>query len=106
MPAALEIAVRQQIHDRWRGGLSAQQIAAELHLPARSVRHLLARFRQRPEAEALGTDYSQCGPTRARLSPLYQACVRLRLDNPDWGAGRIRVELASACPGLKAPPRA
>jgi hypothetical protein len=74
-----------------------------MRLAERTVRRLLARLGPRPDPEAFLPSYARCGQPRACHSDLYKASVRLRLDNPGWGAGRICVSLPQECPGRDAP---
>lgn len=95
--------MRQELHRRSLAGQPATQIAKEMRLAERTVRRLLARLGPQPAGEAFLPSYARCGHQRACHSDLYKASVRLRLENPDWGAGRICVSLPQECPGQEAP---
>lgn len=94
MPHAIPPAVRQAIRQRRDLGHSAREIATDLQLPCRTVRHLLRALRTRGE-QALQPRYARCGCRSERdTNPLYRQTLDLRAQHPRWGAGRIRLQLA------------
>jgi hypothetical protein len=107
MPAPTPPALRQRLLELHRAGLPAAEIARQLSLPGRTARRLLARAGQPGAPDGLpplpGRGGRPLGPARL---PLRQSCLRLRRDNPGWGAGRIRLEMQALHPGQQAPPRA
>jgi hypothetical protein len=85
MPRATPFAVRQAIRRRSDSGEAPALIAADLGLPARTVRGLLRSGKVDAPA-----DYSGCGPATAVAAPLRQAILDLRAENPGWGAPFLR----------------
>ena len=95
MPRAVAPAVRQAIWNRSRSGQSTAVIAQDLQLPPTTVRHLVRQFKERGP-DALIPAYRNCGARRTPAAEqLRQATIDLRRQHPQWGAGRIRVELAA-----------
>jgi hypothetical protein len=93
MPRALAPAVRLAICRRQRVGQSVSQIAGELAVPERTVRHVLQQFRLRGE-ESLRASYVSCGrSSSATMKAIRQRVRKLREQHPRWGAGRLRIEL-------------
>ncbi len=93
MPAPLPPTTRRLILLRSRRGQTAAAIADALHLCPRTVRHLLQRARD--PASPQGTAYRP-GPGRpADDHPLRAQALALRQQHPTWGAGYIRVRLAT-----------
>jgi transposase len=104
MPAPVPFAVRQAIIRRHRRGATPAAIADALGLPARTVRHLLARYRRQGEA-ALAPAYPRGPRPRPRAAERARdRAVALRRDHPTWGAGLIRLHLRP--PGGRRPPAA
>ena len=66
MPRALAPAVRLAICRRHRVGQSVLQIAGELLLAERTVRHVLQQFRLRGE-ESLRASYVSCGRSSSTI---------------------------------------
>lgn len=90
MPRPLPVPLRRAIWNRWQAGHDAPQIAEELSLAPRTVRHLLQRFRERGAA-GLGPDYRHPPvATDARREAARQAALTLRREHPRWGAPLIR----------------
>src|SRR5262249_22079892 len=83
--------VRQRIWRYSQAGLSAEGIAPLVGRSARTVRFLVASFRQ--AGEATPACYKRCGrPRTARFSQLLQLALALRRLNPGWGADRSHAE--------------
>lgn len=96
MPIPLPLPLRRLIFRRAQRGQSAATIAQALRLCPRTVRHLLQRFGQQPAD--LRPAYRP-GPGRpAAGHPLYDPALALRQQHPTWGAGYLRLRLASAHP--------
>src|SRR4051794_1368480 len=85
MPRATPFAVRQAIRRRFDRGEAPALIAADLGLPARTVRGLLRSGKVDAPA-----DYSGCGPPTTVAGPLRRAILELRAENPGWGAPFLR----------------
>lgn len=97
MARALAVPVRLAVFRRWQRGQTAAEIADALALAPRTVRHLLQRFRRRPEG--LAPAYDRCGWPRPWPDPaVYQQALELRRLHPGWGAGLIRVVLRERWP--------
>lgn len=101
MPSPIPIPVRQAIFQRWQKGAAVSQLAEELGLCERTVRHLVRRFSARGKS-ALPPDYVRCATkTAATAKSLFHQAVQMRQQHPTWGAGLIRVllqEELQACP--------
>ena len=94
MPQPVPLPVRQRLFALSQRGWSPQRIAEHLALSVRTVRHLLQRFRQQPDA--LPPSYA-AGPGRPPAShPVRDMVLALRQQHPQWGAGYIRVQLSQA----------
>jgi hypothetical protein len=107
MPAPLPLPVREQIAGLHRDGLSAPAIALQLSLQPRTVRRLLASWRQAPDPlHCSARPHGGGRPLHPDRLPLRQSCLQLRRDHPGWGAGRICLELRQRHPDRPAPPRA
>jgi hypothetical protein len=107
MPKALSLSLRQQLFALHQAGLGAPQIAQQLSLSARTVRHLLRRWRLAPEPQAV--DLKPLFQHSGRLldpsrQAVYQSCLQLRTLHPGWGAGRIRLELLGLYSRFAVPP--
>jgi transposase len=103
MPRALPVDLRRAIVERHLAGASLAAIAAELVLSPWTVRTIWRRFRDRGEAGLIPA-YAACGRPGPRLAPaVYAAAVALRRAHPGWGAGLIRVELATQFPDQPLP---
>ena len=94
MPAPISLPLRLLIQRRARRGQTAAAIARALHLCPRTVRQLLQRFGDQPER--LEPAYGPGSGHPAADHPLYAAALALRQQHPTWGAGYIRVRLASS----------
>jgi transposase len=105
MPAATAAHLRQRIFELSQAGHDASRIAGQLSVSPRTVRHLLARWRN-AAAPGLAPGQPPGRPLHPDRHPLLRCCLRLRRDNPGWGAGRIRVEMRAMHPGASVPPRA
>jgi hypothetical protein len=93
MPAPLPPTLRRLILLRSRRGQTAAAIAHALQLCPRTVRHLLQRARD--PASPLGPAYRP-GPGRpVEDHPLRARALALWQQHPTWGAGYIRVRLAT-----------
>jgi hypothetical protein len=100
MPRAVPVPVRQAILRRQQQGQEPRSIAAELHLPLSTVRHLLHRLPAGATPEQLQPAWHRCGRRRAdSQQPLVDLAIHLRREHPRWGAGRIRIALAEKSPG-------
>src|SRR4051794_40227503 len=91
MPRPVPLPIRQAIWDRHQQGASSGELAVAFNLPPRTVRGLLQRGRQGPEA----LEPARPGPG-ADPKPEHPArvpAVLLRREHPAWGAGLIRVML-------------
>ena len=103
MPRALTFATRQDIIQRYTRGQSLTAIAAELHLPHVTVRHIWRTYRDGGD-DALAPRYHACGsatPTHPQ-AVAHEACG-LKRHHPTWGAGRIRLELLGQFPPEQVP---
>lgn len=93
MPAPVPLPIRQAILRRSERGATTSELSQEFGVPARTVRNLLQRFRERG-VEGLSPDYHRLPqPPSPPLNPAFQAAVLLRQEHPGWGAGLIRVYL-------------
>jgi hypothetical protein len=93
MPAPVPPTLRRLIGLQSDRGQTAADIARELHLCPRTVRHLLQRARDpaNPPEPAY-----RPGPGRpAEYHPLRALALALRQQHPSWGAGYIRARLAA-----------
>jgi transposase len=98
MPSPVPPEVRQRIWRYSQAGMSAECIAPLVDRPARTVRFLVASFRE--AGEATPACYRACGRHRSpRFSALRELALALRRLNPGWGAERIRAELGQL-PGM------
>jgi transposase len=98
MPRPIPSPVRQAVIHRFQSGESISGIAAALQLPTRTIRALVAQFQQSGE-DGLKPDYSHCGRRRSDENDrTCQWVLKLRKQHPNWGAGRIRVELTQKFP--------
>ena len=104
MPASIPVPVRQTTLHRWQNGDSVAQLAEELQLSERTVRHLVRRFAQRGE-EALAPDYARCGTKKIPGESVpFQKAVAMRQQHPRWGGGLIHGMLQEAdepCPSVR-----
>jgi transposase len=107
MPAPTSTPLRQRLYQLHQSGQSTTQIAQVLDLSPRTVRHLLASWRQQLDPPDLSPrPHGRGRPLRAARLPLRQACLQLRRDHRGWGAGRIRLQLLQLYPKQSVPPRA
>jgi transposase len=92
MPAATPEPIRQAIWQAALQGHDAARIAQDLDRPARTVRHLLARFRATglPWPPRFDRSGRRSSPTFAALR---QQALDLRRQHPRWGAQRILTQL-------------
>ena len=98
MPLAISPAVRQAILCRSQQGQHAPQIARDLQLHERTVRHLLQRLRA-CGAEAFRPAYDACGQRRQKSDDgLRRRTLQLREQHPRWGAGRLLIQLQRLFP--------
>jgi hypothetical protein len=94
MPSPIPQPIREAIICRVRRNQDAATIARALHLCPRTVRHLIRRFQQQPDA--IEPSYRP-GPGRPKDSQsLHDRAVALREEHPTWGAGYIRVRMGAA----------
>jgi hypothetical protein len=95
MPRAVAVPVRQALLRRWQHGQTAIEMASALGLAPRTVRHLLAQFRDgRIDLQALSPAYARCGwHRRWRNQLLFQSALEMRRQHPSWGSGLIWVFL-------------
>src|SRR3954463_11941106 len=99
MPRATPLPVRQAIRRRSLQGQLPKQIALDLGLCVRTVRHLLNTGKADAPA-----DYSNCGRPGSIAAPLRQAILDLRAESPGWGAPFLRCWLPRL--GFADPPSA
>ena len=93
MPAPVPLPIRQALLRRSERGATTTELGQEFGLPARTVRGLLRRVRERGE-EGLAPDYHRLPqPPPPLRHPAFPAAVLLRRQHPGWGAGLIRVYL-------------
>jgi len=86
-------AVRRAIWNRAKRQQPVEQIASELGLPERTVRHLLSKLRKHGE-QALEPSYGDCGIRRTdAFEKMRKTLFRLHQQHSNWGAGRLLVEL-------------
>jgi hypothetical protein len=104
MPAALSAELRRAVFRLADAGQPPASIARPLGLARSTPARLLARRGQRGVA-ALAPRYAACGQAQRAERPWHAPALRLRAENPGWGAGRILLELPRALPGVT-PPRA
>ena len=101
MPAPIPVPVRQMILRRLERGASVVNLAEELELSERTVRHLVRRLVERGPS-GVNPDYARCATkTAVENSTVHANAVQLRKQHPSWGAGLIRVLLkgdGGACP--------
>jgi hypothetical protein len=93
MPAPVPLPIRQAMWRRWEQGATTAELSDAFDLPARTVRNLLRRWRQRG-ATGLAPDYGHLpDPPPAPDHPAFEPAARLRREHPAWGAGLIRIYL-------------
>jgi hypothetical protein len=98
MPRALSSAVRQAIGNRSRHNQSPGMIASEMGLHERTVRRIVDALEHRGKT-ALQAEYTSCGIVRSeQFSQLRQQILALRRQHPQWGAGRLLLELEENYP--------
>jgi hypothetical protein len=103
MPLAISPAIRRAILHRTQRGQATAQIALELQLCERTVRHLLHQLRS-CGAEALQPGYDTCGQHRQRSQEVvHRRTLQLREQHPRWGAGRLLVQLKRIFPERELP---
>ena len=106
MPAPTAPALRLRLLELLHAGQDPPQIAHQLSLPERTVRRLVALARQADAPQDLSPLPNLGRPLAAERQPLRQSCLRLRRDNPGYGAGRIHLGMRKLHPGQPVPPRA
>jgi transposase len=93
MPAAKSMAIRREIIQRCEAGESQAGVARALSVSSGMVRKLWRQYREQGQ---IRPNYDRCGPKGPRQAEgLYQQAVALKAAHPGWGAGLIRVELAT-----------
>lgn len=97
MPVSLELHVRRQIFKRLQQGRAPTDIAFELHLAPRTVRHLCQRFREHGQ-DSLDPSYAR--PTASTLSGTIKKALQLREQHPTWGAAYILLQMERRYPDL------
>jgi hypothetical protein len=98
MPRPLPVPIRQAIWQRLQAGQDGPAIAAALDLEPRTVRRLIARFRQTGPS-AVDPSYDRCGAATPKpAESLVQAALGLRRQHPTWGAGLIHLMLRRQLP--------
>jgi transposase len=103
MPQPLPLAQRQELVRRHQQGEPLTTIADSLHAPYPTVRNWWRRFRDQGEA-GLQTHYDRCGPQGPKAGPtVHQAALTLKREHPQWGGGRIRLELEGQFPDQPLP---
>jgi hypothetical protein len=102
MARPVPLPVRQLLASLSRAGLDGAAIARQLHLPVRTVQHLLHDF-HRHGGDARPTHYRTADRTQVPDSPVLRQALLLRQAHPTWGAGFIRVRLAQLHPGVPLP---
>ena len=91
MPAPVPVPVRLAMRRRWEQGATTTELVVAFGSPARTVRDLVRRWRDAPEA-GVAPAYGRSAPATPR-HPAYGPAVLLRTEHPGWGAGLIRVYL-------------
>src|SRR5262245_29728293 len=103
MPKPIPVPVRRKLLQRARRGEAPAALAAAFGLPARTVRHLLRRFRERGEG-AVTPDYRAPAPLpHAYPVDVREAASALRREHPTWGADLIRIALGTSGADRAAP---
>jgi transposase len=93
MPSALSQSIRRKIVERRQGRESLAQIARDFNISYQTASRIWHRFKAEGR---LTPHYERCSHTEIRKSPaLYERAVSLKQTHPGWGAGLIRLELAS-----------
>jgi transposase len=93
MPSPVPIPVRQAILRRWQKGESVANLAEDLELSVRTVRHLVRRFAERGQ-NALEPDYPRCATNKLPTESVqFQKAIEMRKQHPGWGGGLIRILL-------------
>lgn len=101
MPSALSQAIRRKVVERRQGRESLAQIARDLKISYQTASRIWHQFKREG---TLAPRYDRCSHTEIRKSPaLYEYAVSLKQAHPGWGAGLIRLELASAFEGEQLP---
>ena len=96
MGQATNLALRKRILELRQQGVSIKSIGEQLSLPFSTTKSLCRRFREKGSA-GLSPDYSNCGAKRAKgFADQKEQAIRHRVQHPDWGAPRIRVEMQLA----------
>lgn len=90
---AIDTPVRRAIWLRFCAGQSVAEIAKDLQVSRRTVRHLVQLFQTHGE-EAAFARYDRCGPHEQRDPPAWQVRAQeMRHAHPRWGAVLIRTLL-------------
>lgn len=99
MGQATNLALRERILELRQQGETIKSIAEQLSLRYSTTRNLCRRF-QKKGAAGLSPDYSNCGTkTGNRYAQFKEQALRLRIQHPNWGAPRIRVEMQLSMAG-------
>jgi transposase len=93
MPAPVPLPIRQAMWRRHRRGATAAELSRDFALPPRTVRGLLARWRERGEAGLAPDPTRHPGSPPPPDHPARGPALRLRREHPGWGAALIRIEL-------------
>lgn len=102
MPRSVPLPIRRAIYRRLQQEKDVSAIAEELQLPARTVRHLVQKFRQ--NGATLAPDYGNCGSAHGTvIPPLVEEVLAMRAAHAGWGAGLIRVLLTEDHPSQAIP---
>jgi transposase len=102
MGQATNLALRERILELRQQGATIKSIGEQLSLPFSTTKNLCRRFREKGTA-GLSPGYSNCGTKSSdRFADNKERALGLRLQHPNWGAPRIRVEMQLAVDGQPA----
>lgn len=93
MAAPVPLPVRQAMRCRWEHGATTTELSQDFGVPARTVRGLVKRWREAPEAGVAPAYRRLPDPPPPPAHPAYAKAILLRQAHPRWGAGLIRVYL-------------
>jgi hypothetical protein len=103
MPRAVAQPIREEIVTRRQTGEPLTAIAQAMAMSYRTVRNLWRRYRERG-AEGLAADYERCGVPGPRFpAALHTAALSLKQAHPRWGAGLVKIQLATQFPEQRLP---